>query len=227
MDWWDDVMEDSIWNKPPNGNIIRDDAMHAMAERNASAAAATPSPAISHLKQGAYGKVPIHKHSKLEQLLHLDEVCMGLGHLMGVSRVSAQSFALTQALAFSHPPPPCPSSLRTPHSLHQRHNRSCGVSACSAVSAAALLLSFCRCGCHHSHHERCTITLTICSPLAVASPFACRNWEFLFGAARAGHGGGRYGGVWRRRDSKGEGVGELSQAFDAAGLVPAGLWPRR
>jgi farnesyl-diphosphate farnesyltransferase len=35
-------------------------------------------PADSRLKQGGYGKVPIHKHSKLSQLLHLDEVLAAL-----------------------------------------------------------------------------------------------------------------------------------------------------
>jgi hypothetical protein len=34
------------------------------------------------VKQGAYGKVKIHKHSKLRQLLHLDEVYAGLKYLM-------------------------------------------------------------------------------------------------------------------------------------------------
>ncbi len=53
---------------------VQADTIHRAEEWVAAAAAAPAGAPGSDVKQGAYGKVPIHKHSILSQLLHVDEV---------------------------------------------------------------------------------------------------------------------------------------------------------
>jgi hypothetical protein len=84
----------SWWRAMNAGNLeqcVQADVIHR-ADTFAASAGAAASEATSvagDIKQGAYGKVPIHKHSILSQLMHVDEVWAGLRMLAKKEKVSS------------------------------------------------------------------------------------------------------------------------------------------
>jgi hypothetical protein len=65
------------WQAMEGGNLMKyyqPDVIHRADSFERTALEGVADSAAASTKQGAYGKVPIHKHSVLSQLAHLDEV---------------------------------------------------------------------------------------------------------------------------------------------------------